>query len=90
MSILFLVIIAAIILVFYTEAILVFTPDEKDDKYVLDILEFAFRMHDRSIKKKGIMKRLFDFFSITFLIFDYSILKNRDKITSGHNKVEEV
>ncbi len=90
MSLLILGIVAAVIFIVYVGAILVFTPDEKDDKYVLNILRFAFRIHDRSIGRKGLRKNFFDFFSIAFLIFDYSILRNRDKMTSGHNKFKEV
>ena len=84
---LFLVILA--ILIFYLAALLIFTPYEEDDKYVLKILESGYKLHLASTEKHGILKKLIDDGAKLILILVYYILKDRKYTDSIETKNED-
>jgi hypothetical protein len=76
------------IMIFYLAALLVFTPYEEDDKYVLKILESGYKLHFVATKKHGIFKFLTDFIAKGVLTIVYFILKDR-KYTETLEKKED-
>ena len=84
-----LLIIVGVILVFYLSALLVFTPYEEDDKYVLKILESGYRLHLSATKKNGISSFFIDHSAKFVLTLVYFILKDRKYTDSIETKEEE-
>ncbi len=72
-----LLVISLFIVVLYVAALLVFTPDEDDDKYLLKIMEFGFRFHDRAMGTKGIVKDIEESIAKFMILLSYNILKDR-------------
>lgn len=83
MATLSLSLVSFVILIFYFSAILVFTPDDREDKYIKKLLEKAFRLYDSHEKE------LFHFFKkrtgYIMVLFLYKILHSRMK----YAKIEE-
>ena len=77
------------IIVFYLAAVLVFTPYEEDDKYVLKILESGYKLHLIATKKHGILKKITDHGAKLILTLVYYILKDRKYTDSIETKNEE-
>ncbi|MCK5780501.1 MAG: hypothetical protein KAH04_05740 [Psychrilyobacter sp.] len=65
------------IVVFYFAALLVFTPYEEDDKYILKIVAFGYRLHEKAIKNGGFLKKITDSGAKIILVLVYFILKDR-------------
>lgn len=72
------VIFSAFILVCYLSALLIFTPDDKEDKYIRQLLEKGFLLYDSpkgevfSFLKKGV--------GYAIIVLLYKILHTRRKI----------
>ncbi len=77
------------IIIFYLAALLVFTPYEEDDKYVLKILESGYKLHLVATKKHGILKNITDNSAKLILILVYYILKDRKYTDSIETKNED-
>ena len=84
-----LLLIALGIVIFYLAAVLVFTPYEEDDKYVLKILESGYKLHLIAIKKQGISKKIIDDSAKLILTLVYYILKDRKYTNSIETKTED-
>ena len=78
-----------IIVVFYLAALLVFTPYEEDDKYVLKILESGYKLHLVATKKHGILKTVTDDGAKLILTLVYFILKDRKYTDSIETENED-
>ena len=76
-SLIILAVISFVIIVFYIGGLLVFTPYEEDDKYVLKILELGFQAHDSALDLKGIFRFLKEIEAKFLLEMGYFILKDR-------------
>lgn len=72
-----LLLIVLAIVIFYLAAVLVFTPYEEDDKYVLKILESGYKLHLVATEKHGILKKITDSSAKLILTLVYFILKDR-------------
>ncbi|UUV19823.1 hypothetical protein NRK67_10460 [Fusobacteria bacterium ZRK30] len=77
------------IIIFYLAALLVFTPYEEDDKYVLKILESGYKLHLVATGKHGILKRITDDSAKLILTLVYYILKDRKYTDSIETKNED-
>ena len=84
-----LLIIVGVILVFYFSALLIFTPYEEDDKYVLKILESGYKLHLSATKKHGISRAFIDYGAKFVLTLVYFILKDRKYTESIETKIED-
>lgn len=84
-----LLLIVLAIIIFYLAAVLVFTPYEEDDKYVLKILKLGYKLHLVATKKHGILKKITDNGAKLILILVYHILKDRKYTDSIETKNEE-
>lgn len=73
-----LLVISLFIIVLYIAALLVFTPYEDDDKYLLKIMEFGFRFHDHAVEKQGIFKNIEESMAKFMILLSYNILKDRE------------
>jgi hypothetical protein len=76
-AIIILLIISLFIVVFYIAALLVFTPYEDDDKYLLKIMESGFRFHDRAMENNGVFRAVDETFAKFMILLTYNILKDR-------------
>lgn len=76
-TIIILLVVSLFIIVLYIAALLIFTPYEDDDKYLLKIMEFGFRFHDRAVEKQGIFKSVEESIAIFMILLSYNILKDR-------------
>jgi hypothetical protein len=81
--------IVGLILIFYIAALLIFTPYEEDDKYVLKILESGYRLHELATEKNGILKNLIEDGAKFMLIMVYYILKDREYTESIEVREED-
>jgi hypothetical protein len=77
------------IVIFYLAAVLVFTPYEEDDKYVLKILESGYKLHLVAIEKHGIKKKITDDSAKLILTLVYYILKDRKYTDSIETETED-
>jgi len=77
------------IIIFYLAALLVFTPYEEDDKYVLKILESGYKLHLVATEKHGILKKITDNGAKLILTLVYYILKDRKYTDSIETKNED-
>ncbi|MEI6857307.1 hypothetical protein [Psychrilyobacter sp.] len=84
-----LLLIVLAIIVFYLAAVLVFTPYEEDDKYVLKILESGYKLHMVATEKHGILKKITDNSAKLILLLVYYILKDRKYTDSIETKDED-
>lgn len=84
-----LLLIVLAIIVFYLAALLVFTPYEEDDKYVLKILESGYKLHLVAIEKNGVLKKITDSSAKLILVLVYYILKDRKYTDSIETKTED-
>ena len=81
--------IAGFIFIFYIGALLIFTPYEEDDKYVLKILESGYKLHQKAVNKKGILRAIIDILAKLVLTLVYFILKDRKYTESIETKEDE-
>jgi hypothetical protein len=81
--------IVGVIMVFYLAALLIFTPYEEDDKYVLKILESGYKLHLSATKKHGILRSIIDYGAKFVLTLVYFILKDRKYTDSIETKSED-
>ena len=79
-SIILLVLASIVIVILYVSALLVFTPYEEDDKYLLKIMESGFRVHDWALKSPKFMRKAEDGIAKFILTISYFILKDRKYI----------
>ncbi len=77
------------IVIFYLAAVLVFTPYEEDDKYVLKILESGYKLHLVATEKNGILKKITDNSAKLILTLVYYILKDRKYTDSIETEIED-
>ncbi|RDE65127.1 hypothetical protein DYH56_02730 [Psychrilyobacter piezotolerans] len=77
------------IIIFYLSALLVFTPYEEDDKYVLKILRLGYKLHLVATKKHGVFKKITDNGAKLVLTLVYYILKDRKYTDSIETKNED-
>jgi len=73
---LILILVILLILVVYFSALLIFTPYEEDDKYVLKMLRMGFRVHEKAEGNK-IFKKIIEFFAQLIVTLAFFILKDR-------------
>jgi hypothetical protein len=81
--------IVGVIMVFYLAALLIFTPYEEDDKYVLKILESGYKLHLSATKKHGVLRGIIDYGAKFVLTLVYFILKDRKYTDSIETKSED-
>ena len=81
-----LLLVVVAIIIFYLAALLVFTPYEEDDKYVLKILESGYKLHMVSTEKNGVLKKITDDGAKLILTLVYYILKDRKYTDSIETK----
>ena len=79
-TIIILTLVSLLIVILYVSALLVFTPYEEDDKYLLKIMESGFRVHDWALKSPKFMRRIEDGIAMFILTLSYYILKDRKYI----------
>lgn len=75
------ILISIIILLFYIGGLLVFTPDSKDDKYVISMLQIGFRLVDRGrvgrVGRVVILSWIQERIGYLVIVFAYKILSGR-------------
>lgn len=76
-TVIILALVSLLIVVLYASALLVFTPYEEDDKYLLKIMESGFRVHDWALNSPGIFRKIEDGVAKFILGIGYYILKDR-------------
>ncbi len=84
-----LLVIVGVIMVFYLAALLIFTPYEEDDKYVLKILESGYKLHLSATEKHGVLRSIIDYGAKFVLTLVYFILKDRKYTDSIETKNDD-
>lgn len=69
-----------IIILVYIVAILIFTPDEKDDKYIIALLKFGFKSYDLPDTYPITIRYISKKIGKILMIIVYEILENRKYI----------
>lgn len=72
-----LALVSLLIVILYASALLVFTPYEEDDKYLLKIMESGFRVHDWALNGPKFLRKAEDGIAKFILGISYYILKDR-------------
>ncbi|GLI56882.1 hypothetical protein PM10SUCC1_23960 [Propionigenium maris DSM 9537] len=75
-----LALVSLLIVILYASALLIFTPYEEDDKYLLKIMESGFRVHDWALKGPKFLRKTEDGIAKFILGISYFILKDRKYI----------
>jgi hypothetical protein len=73
-----LILISALILILYFGALLVFTPDDKEDKYIKRFLERGFILYDSPSGK--FLTAIKKYLGYALIVFLYTVLQFRHKI----------
>ena len=76
-TVIILALVSLLIVILYASALLVFTPYEEDDKYLLKIMESGFRVHDWALNSPGVLRKIEDSIAKFILGISYYILKDR-------------
>ena len=79
-AVIILVLVSLLIVILYASALLVFTPYEEDDKYLLKIMESGFRVHDWALNGPEALREVEDGIAKFILGISYYILKDRKYI----------
>ncbi len=75
-----LALVSLLIVILYASALLIFTPYEEDDKYLLKIMESGFRVHDWALNSPKFLRKTEDGIAKFILGISYFILKDRKYI----------